>query len=110
MDARYTIVPWIVFVCAASSWFGRQRRKSGRRVSPRDVVVIMALTWAGTWPVLVLPSLAHLPRTEILAVSLVLLALSLTPLVFVLAVVWLPPLVNRAVNAPKKTSGPHPLD
>ncbi len=71
----------------------------------------MALTWAGTWPVLALPSFSHVPRPEILATSLALLALSLTPLVFVLAVIWLPPMVNRAdLHPQKKTADRHPLD
>lgn len=88
---------WIILilsVCVCSARFGRQRRQSGRRVSPRDVLLVMAVCWAAGWFALGLPSLIawgrHMPWSEIVPATLLLLGLATAPLLLMLAAIWLP--------------------
>jgi hypothetical protein len=109
-----SIVVLIIFVCASSARFGRQRRQLGRPVTPREVLLVMAGTWALAWLWLGLPSLAdwgrHMPWSEVIRAALGLFGLAIAPLTFVLAVTWLPRLVARTARTEKKPAGPQPLN
>ncbi len=114
MYQKGSIVILIVMVCVFSARFGRQRRRSGRPVTPRDVVLIMAAAWALGWFWLGVPSLVdwgrHMPWSEIVPGVFFLLGLAIAPLVLVLAATWLPRLFAGADTADKKPVAPGSLD
>jgi hypothetical protein len=113
MKANGLIVLAIILTCAAASRFGQTRRKSGRSVSPRDMVMVMvmAIAWAAAWLAIALPSLVasgqSMPWSDILPVTLALFGLATTPLLLVLAATWLTRLNSGAC---KKAFKPDPLD
>ena len=80
MYQRGSIVIMILMVCVFSARFGRQRRRSGRPVTPRDAVLVMALTWALAWFWLGLPPLVdwgrHMPWSEVIPAALFLFGLA----------------------------------
>jgi hypothetical protein len=104
----------IIAVCGLSARFGREKRRAGGRVTPRDVVWVMALAWAAGWAAIGLPVLfewgRHVAWSETIPAALALLALSVSPLVLVLAAIGVARLNLGAKPYPKKRMGPHPLD
>ena len=114
MDQRLSIPLLIVLVITCSAHYRRQLRRSGRSVTPGDVVYVMALTWALAWCWLGLPALVdwgrHMPWSEIIPAALFLFGLAMAPLVLVLTSTWLPRLFVSANHANKKPAAPHLLD
>jgi hypothetical protein len=114
MFQRGSIVILIIMVCIISARFGRQRRQSGRHVTPLDVVLVMTVTWALAWVWLGLPPLVdwgrHMPWSEVIPAALILFGLAIAPLVLVLAATWLPRLFAVEDRTGKKTGVPQPLD
>jgi hypothetical protein len=109
-----SIVILIIMVCVLTVRFGRQRRQSGRPVTPRDIVLVMAVNWALGWFWLGLPSLVdwgrHMPWSEVVKGALLLFGLAIAPLVLVLTATWLPRLFAVPDHADKKPAAPHLLD
>jgi hypothetical protein len=109
-----SIAVLIIMVCAFSARFGRQRRQSGRPVTPRDIVLVMAVTWALAWFWLGLPSLVdwgrHMPWSEVIPAAIFLFGLAIVPVVLVLTATWLPRLFAGADRTDKQPAAPHPLD
>jgi multisubunit Na+/H+ antiporter MnhB subunit len=104
----------VVLVCLACAQYGRRRRASGRPVTPRDTVLLMGVVWAVAWLTLGLPPLFAwgrlVPLSETLTASFGLVALAVTPLLFLLAASWLPRLNAGAAVTAKKPTRPDPLD
>jgi hypothetical protein len=109
-----TIVILIIFVCAFSARFGRQRRQSGRRVTAREVLLIMAATWALAWLCVGVPALLdwgrHMPWSEVIPAALALSGLAVLPLGLVMAATWLPRLLAGPGKMTKSPDGPAGLD
>jgi hypothetical protein len=104
----------IILVCAFSTQFGRERRRSGRPVTPRDALWVMAWTWALGWVWIGLPALAdwgrRQPRSELVPAILVLLGFALAAPAFMLAATSLPRLFGVADPHAKKPTPPDTLD
>jgi hypothetical protein len=100
LSQRGSIVILIVFICVLFSSLGRQRRRSGRPVTPRDVIFAGSAAWALAWLWIGLPSLAdwgsHMPWSEIMSAATFLLGLAFFPLTFALLATWLPLLFRSA--------------
>lgn len=114
MFRNVSILILISMVCIFSARFGRQRRQSGRPVTPRDTVFIMAVTWAMGWFWLGLPPLLdwgrHMPWSEVIPAAFFLIGLAFVPLVVVFTATWLPRLFAGADRTDKKPDVPHLLD
>ncbi len=110
MNMNGLIVLVIIVTCAAACRLGQSGRKSGRGVSPRVTITLMAAAWALSWLAIGLPSMLDgslMTLSERLHNALALLAFASTPLIIILAAGWLPRL-NAGMG--QKTFKPHPLD
>ncbi len=89
MNQNVPIVVLLLMVGAYCVQLRRRRLQAGQPITPRDIVLAMAVSWALGWCCLGLPPLfewgQHVPWSQIVRASLLLMGLAIGPLVFVLA-------------------------
>jgi hypothetical protein len=102
----------LLFAMALGSGLRRHRLRSGGRVTPRDVVLVMGCAWAVGWLCLGLAAWAdwsgYIRWPDASFALLLLCVIAFAPLGLLLAAVWLPRLIRGTTG--KKPVAPHPFD
>ncbi len=104
---------FVIAVCALSARYGRERRRTNGRVTPRDVLLVMGVTWAAGWGMVALPVIfewgRQLDTDGAVSEALTFLGIASAPLALILAASALSNL-NRNASKQKKPTFRHPLD